>query len=105
MIGQHMPNDYQQLPRDSYDRFLTTDSHGQGVEGLLPRGRMFNGHPRGFDHHRADLASALLGDPPGVVRLARSVHTRPQTTIAHQLFRTRETLDFADNHDPTRTTA
>ncbi len=63
---------------------------------------MDGGHPGGFDHGGAQVASPLFGDAPLGVRLARSMDAAPSTGIATPLRRVCEALNIPhggqDNH-------
>ncbi len=70
LMGQDVPDDDQQLAGDGRNGFALAQGGNEALELGLAEGMVGDGTPGGFDQHGAPLATTLLGDGAGVVRLA-----------------------------------
>ena len=95
-VGEQMPNSNQHFASDSDDGFVFAQPDGESIKYVTPVGRVCDRQPGGLNQRRAQFAAAWFGDGASALGLSRVMHTRPQPTVAHQLFSRREAVNVAN---------
>jgi len=96
LVGEHMPNDNQQLVSNDGDSIVGMLAAFEFFEAPFPDGVGANGAPGDFDHGPAEFFAAFFGDGFGTPFSAALVNPWSETGIADQVLGGLKALNITD---------